>query len=82
VTHDIEEAVAMAERVLIMAANPGRIVGEVRMDLPFPRNRTAPEFSRQREHLMDRFEQLVGGGAQADSESRSEQSAVQNRAAA
>ena len=62
VTHDIDEAVAMADRVLIMSANPGRIVGEMRIDLPLPRNRAAAEFSRQREALMNQFESLVGDG--------------------
>ena len=61
VTHDIDEAVAMADRVLIMSANPGRIVGEMAIDLPLPRNRASHEFSRQREALMNRFEELVGG---------------------
>jgi NitT/TauT family transport system ATP-binding protein len=61
VTHDIDEAVAMADRVLIMSANPGRIVGELEIDLPSPRDRASPEFSRQRERLMTEFEQLVGG---------------------
>lgn len=60
VTHDIEEAAAMADRVLIMSANPGRIVGEVKIDLPFPRDRSSQEFSRQREELMKIFDQLVG----------------------
>ncbi|MGD1984281.1 MAG: ABC transporter ATP-binding protein [Chromatiaceae bacterium] len=60
VTHDIDEAVAMADRVLIMSANPGRIVGEMQVDLAFPRNRAASEFSRQRENLMTQFESLVG----------------------
>jgi ABC-type nitrate/sulfonate/bicarbonate transport system ATPase subunit len=62
VTHDIEEAVAMADRVLIMAANPGRIVGEMCVGLDAPRDRASPAFSRQREALMKQFEQLVGGG--------------------
>ena len=62
VTHDIEEAVAMADRVLIMAANPGRIVGEMRVSLDTPRDRASPDFSRQREALMTQFEQLVGDG--------------------
>lgn len=60
VTHDIDEAVAMADRVLIMSANPGQIVGEFKVDLSFPRTRASQEFSRQREELMHHFEQLVG----------------------
>jgi NitT/TauT family transport system ATP-binding protein len=65
VTHDIDEAVAMADRVLIMSANPGRIVGEMQVDLPLPRNRASNEFSRQREALMNQFESLVGGDGHA-----------------
>jgi NitT/TauT family transport system ATP-binding protein len=72
VTHDIDEAVAMADRVLIMSANPGRIVGEMKVDLPLPRNRASAEFSRQREALMNQFGSLVGDGG-------SEQSAVAER---
>jgi NitT/TauT family transport system ATP-binding protein len=63
VTHDIEEAVAMADRVLIMSANPGRIVGELRNDMPYPRERTSAEFTAKREELMNKFEALVGDGA-------------------
>ncbi|MES9871484.1 MAG: ABC transporter ATP-binding protein [Candidatus Sedimenticola sp. PURPLELP] len=60
VTHDIDEAVAMADRVLIMSANPGRIVGEMTIDLSFPRNRSSTDYSRKREDLMNHFESLVG----------------------
>lgn len=62
VTHDIDEAVAMADRVLIMAANPGRLVGELAVDLPAPRDRASSAFSRAREQLMTNFEALVGDG--------------------
>jgi len=60
VTHDIDEAAAMADRVLIMSANPGCIVGEVKIDLPYPRDRSSTEFSQERESLMKKFEILVG----------------------
>jgi ABC-type nitrate/sulfonate/bicarbonate transport system ATPase subunit len=59
VTHDIDEAVAMADRVLIMSANPGRIVGEEKIDLPFPRDRGSKAFTDSRSKLMRKFESLV-----------------------
>jgi NitT/TauT family transport system ATP-binding protein len=68
VTHDIDEAVAMADRVLIMSANPGHIVGEMEIDLPYPRNRASADFSHQREALMNRFESLVSDHGQHSSE--------------
>jgi NitT/TauT family transport system ATP-binding protein len=39
VSHNVEEAVYMADRVIIMCPRPGRIVGEVRVNLPRPRTR-------------------------------------------
>lgn len=68
VTHDVEEAVAMADRVLIMSADPGRIIGEVRIDLPFPRVRASQEFSREREMLMKTFDELVGDSSEVTPE--------------
>jgi NitT/TauT family transport system ATP-binding protein len=44
VTHNIEEAVLMCDRILVFSSNPGRVVGEVRVDLPYPRNRQDPAF--------------------------------------
>lgn len=44
VTHNIEEAVLMSDRILIFASNPGRIVQEIRVSLPHPRNRLDPTF--------------------------------------
>ncbi|MEA2781242.1 MAG: NitT/TauT family transport system ATP-binding protein [Rhodospirillaceae bacterium] len=44
VTHNIEEAVLMCDRILIMADNPGRIAAEFVVDIPQPRNRLAPRF--------------------------------------
>ena len=44
VTHSIEEAVMMADRVLILASNPGRVVSELKINLSRPRNAHTPEF--------------------------------------
>jgi NitT/TauT family transport system ATP-binding protein len=44
VTHNIEEAVLMCDRVIIFAANPGRIAAEIKIDLKHPRNRDDPAF--------------------------------------
>jgi NitT/TauT family transport system ATP-binding protein len=44
VTHNIEEAVLMCDRVLLFSSNPGRVSSEIRIDLPQPRVRTSPAF--------------------------------------
>jgi len=44
VTHNIEEAVLMSDRILLFSSNPGRISGEIRVDLRQPRNRLDPLF--------------------------------------
>ena len=44
VTHNIEEAVLMCDRILVFASNPGRVIAEIRVDLPQPRKRLDPAF--------------------------------------
>ncbi len=44
VTHNIEEAVLMSDRILVLASNPGRIAAEIPVRLPQPRNRLDPAF--------------------------------------
>ncbi|MBN8905688.1 MAG: ABC transporter ATP-binding protein, partial [Rhodospirillales bacterium] len=44
VTHNIEEAVLMADRILVFSSNPGRVATELRVTFPHPRNRLAPAF--------------------------------------
>jgi NitT/TauT family transport system ATP-binding protein len=44
VTHNIEEAVLMCDRILLFSSNPGRIISEIPVDLKQPRNRLDPQF--------------------------------------
>jgi ABC-type nitrate/sulfonate/bicarbonate transport system ATPase subunit len=56
VTHDIEEAVFLASRVVVMSARPGRIKADVAVDLPHPRHytvKTSPAFSDLKARLTE-----------------------------
>ena len=56
VTHSIHEAVFLSNRVVMMAARPGRVVEEVRIDEPYPRSAdfmVTPQFSRYAKRLQD-----------------------------
>src|SRR6201995_3844630 len=55
VTHNIEEAVLMCDRILVFSANPGRIAAEIRVDLPQPRNRQSPAFRALVEDIYARM---------------------------
>lgn len=58
ITHDIDEAIRLSNRVYVMAGVPGRIVGEVEISAPHPRNDvfiTSPEFGRYKKELLGRL---------------------------
>jgi NitT/TauT family transport system ATP-binding protein len=61
VTHNIEEAVLLADRVLVLSSNPGRIRAELTVGLPRPRDRHAPRF----EALVDTIYGILTGREQA-----------------
>jgi NitT/TauT family transport system ATP-binding protein len=56
VTHNIDEAIRLADRVIVMSPNPGRISADISLNSPRPRARTSPEFAL----LYDRLERLIG----------------------
>ncbi|MDH2384366.1 ABC transporter ATP-binding protein [Bradyrhizobium sp. CER78] len=56
VTHNIAEALVLASRLIVMSPNPGRIVEDIRIDLPRPRRRTAPRFNE----LYERVARAIG----------------------
>lgn len=61
VTHDVEEAVFLGDKVVVMAPRPGRIQRIVPVPLPHPRNRTSPAFVEVKDVVLAEF----GGEMQA-----------------
>src|SRR6202047_4762962 len=55
VTHSVEEAVLLADRVLVMTAGPGRIDSDFRIDLARPRDVSSPEFNALRRDISRRL---------------------------
>jgi len=63
VTHDLSEAILLGDRIILMSSRPGRIVSDIRVNLPRPRNLTAPfknqGFAQYHEQLADRLRHEV-----------------------
>jgi ABC-type nitrate/sulfonate/bicarbonate transport system ATPase subunit len=60
VTHDIDEAIYMSDRIVIMTPRPGRIEREIEIDLERPRQRNSPEFLRFRSDILEHLH-FAGG---------------------
>lgn len=52
VTHSVDEAVFLADRIMVLTSRPGRIKEIVSIDLPRPRDRTSPDFAKIRRYVL------------------------------
>ncbi len=57
VTHIIEEAVELADRIIVLAANPGRVVADLKVDLPRPRDRRSEGFNAWTDRIFSLIEE-------------------------
>lgn len=53
ITHNLEEAVYLAEKVLILSNKPAKLKAEIKVDLPRPRNVSSPDFIKIRKEITD-----------------------------
>lgn len=65
VTHDVEEAVLLADRAIVLQPRPGRIFSDIPIELPRPRDRLSPEFAEAKRQVMHALDGSLTQPAQA-----------------
>lgn len=73
VTHNIYEAVYLSNRVIVMAARPGRVVADVAIDAPYPRTeafRTSPVYNEYCREVSEHLAEAMGAGADTATDHR------------
>ena len=76
VTHDVDEAIVLADRVLVMRAHPGRIFEEIETDLPRPRDRQSAAFDFAKRRILAALDRSLERRAAADGETRTDAGAA------
>ncbi len=61
VTHDVDESIYFSDRVIVMSRDHGRILADIRIDLPRPRDRSNPKFHMYLDQLTEILKAALGG---------------------
>lgn len=61
VTHDVDEAIVLADRIIVMQPSPGRLYAEIVHDLPRPRDRTSDGFNAVRRQVLAALDRSLSG---------------------
>lgn len=61
VTHDVDESVYLSDRVIVMSRDHGKIMEDLKIDLPRPRNRTAPKYHEYVDKLTNILKTALNG---------------------
>jgi sulfonate transport system ATP-binding protein len=59
VTHDVDEAIVLADRIMVMGARPGRIFDEIAVDLPRPRDRQSAAFDFAKRRVLSALDRSL-----------------------
>ncbi|QCI65890.1 ABC transporter ATP-binding protein [Phreatobacter stygius] len=70
VTHDVDEAIVLADRIIVMQPSPGRLFAEIVHDLPRPRERTSDGFNAIRRQVLAALDRSLSGALDARRELR------------
>lgn len=62
VTHDVSESIYLSDRVIVMSRDHGKILADVRIDIPRPRERTSPRYHEYVDQLTNILKEALNGG--------------------
>ncbi len=60
VTHDVDEAVYLSDRIIVMSAEKGKVLEDITISMERPRNREADAYVKCKEHLTGVLKQALG----------------------